>query len=211
MPDEVKPSRRTYNAPARRVQAAATRSRILAAARQLLRERGYPATSLTMVARAANVSVESVYDHFGTKRGLLSALVDAAVDPPQFDERMQAAMHSGEPRQLLRMTAEFGRLAYDRSWDIIDAMRGAGLADPEIAEAWRLADARARAGQAVVVQALAQRHALRTDLSQTEAADVLWSLTAPDVYRMLVVESRWTSDRYAEWVADALARVLLRA
>ena len=164
-----------------------------------------------MVARAAKVSVESVYDHFGTKRGLLSALVDAAVDPPQFDEHIQAAMQSAEPRQLLRMTAEFGRLAYDRSWDIVEAMRGAGVADPEIADAWRLADARARAGQAVVVQALVQRGVLRTDLSQTEAADVLWSLTAPDVYRMLVVESRWTSDRYAEWMADALARLLLRA
>ncbi|MBV9899198.1 MAG: hypothetical protein JO020_34000 [Chloroflexi bacterium] len=62
-----------------------------------------------------------------------------------------------------------------------------------------------------MVQALVQRGVLRTDLSQTEAADVLWSLTAPDVYRMLVVESRWTSDRYAEWMADALARLLLRA
>jgi len=211
MSDDVKPTRRAYNAPSRRLQAQATRARILAAARQLLREHGYPATSLTMVARAAKVSVESVYDHFGTKRGLLSALVDAAVDPPQFDEHIQAAMQSAEPRQLLRMTAEFGRLAYDRSWDIVEAMRGAGVADPEIADAWRLADARARAGQAVVVQALVQRGVLRTDLSQTEAADVLWSLTAPDVYRMLVVESRWTSDRYAEWMADALARLLLRA
>jgi TetR/AcrR family transcriptional regulator, regulator of cefoperazone and chloramphenicol sensitivity len=205
----VKPPRRRYDAPRRRQQAAATRARILAAARQLLRERGYAATSLSMVARTAGVAPETLYAVFGSKRGLLSALVDAAVDPPVFDQQMQAALTPADATTLLRITAQFARAAYDRSWDIIEVMRGAGLADPEIAEAWRIADARARSAQAVLLAALVERGALQPHLTQAEAADVVWSLAGPDLYRLLVVESGWTSDRYQDWLADALVRLLL--
>lgn len=212
MADPVKPLKRRYDAPRRRQQAAATRARILESARQLLRERGYPATSLTMVAQAAQVAVETVFAYFGTKRGLLSALVESAVDPSAFDQQLQSALASAaqEPRELLRGTAQFARTAYEHSWDIVEVMRGAGLADPEIAEAWRMADARARAGQVVLVAALVERDALQRNLTRTEAADVLWSLCGPDLYRLLVVESNWSADRYEQWLADALVRLLLR-
>jgi len=211
MLEPVNRARRAYNAPRRRQQAAATRARILAAARQLLCTRGYPATSLTMVAEAAQVSVESVYAYFGTKRGLLLALVETSVDAPEFDQQVQAAFITAEPRQLFAMTARFARAAYDRSWDVVEIMRGAGVSNPDIAETWRQADARARVSQSAVIELLYGRNALRTDVTRAEAADILWSLTVPDLYRLLVIESGWTSDRYEQFLSDALARLLLKS
>jgi AcrR family transcriptional regulator len=59
-----------------RADAAANRLRILAAARQVLAERGAEGTSLDAVARAANVGKGTVFRRFGDRSGLFQALMD---------------------------------------------------------------------------------------------------------------------------------------
>src|SRR6266542_6691989 len=78
MSEDVKPRRR-YDSRRRQAQAAQTRQDILAAARDAFLERGYTATTLAAVARAAGVVVETIYRGFGGKAGLLKAVVEAAV------------------------------------------------------------------------------------------------------------------------------------
>jgi hypothetical protein len=70
-------------------------------------------------------------------------------------------------------------------------------------EAWRLA------GQGRFVAMLAGKGALRAGLSVEEARDVVWTLCSLEVHDLLVVERGWTSERYQEWLATALTRVLL--
>jgi len=50
------------------------RARVLAAARRLFAERGYPATTTADVAAHAGVSQGIVFHHFGSKEGLLAAV-----------------------------------------------------------------------------------------------------------------------------------------
>ncbi|HSP07372.1 MAG TPA: TetR/AcrR family transcriptional regulator, partial [Acidobacteriota bacterium] len=50
---------------------------------------------------------------------------------------------------------------------------------------------------------------LRPDLTYTTAREVFWMLTGRDVYRMLVRERRWSSQKYQDWLADTLVRCLL--
>src|SRR4051794_41976550 len=52
-----------------------TRGRIIAAMRELLARDGYRSTSLEEVARAADVTRATVYYQFGSKAGLLEAVV----------------------------------------------------------------------------------------------------------------------------------------
>src|SRR3954468_14576989 len=54
-----------------------TRGRIIAASRDLLARAGYRSTSLEEVARAADVTRATVYYQFGSKAGLLEAVVGA--------------------------------------------------------------------------------------------------------------------------------------
>ncbi len=64
----------------RRTQAdrrADTRERLLRAAAELFASRGYDAVSVDEVAAAADRSSGAVYAHFGSKQGLLRALLDS--------------------------------------------------------------------------------------------------------------------------------------
>jgi AcrR family transcriptional regulator len=63
-------------APPERADAARNRQKILVAAARLVAERGADSLSLDEVARAANVGVGTVYRRFGSRAGLVSAMVD---------------------------------------------------------------------------------------------------------------------------------------
>ena len=72
-------SRRPYRSRLRADQAALTRLRILEASGDLFAERGYVATTVDAVAAHAGVATDTVYAIFGTKKALLSALIDLRV------------------------------------------------------------------------------------------------------------------------------------
>lgn len=59
----------------RESQKAGRRKRILQAARQHFMERGYEAATIEAIAETAEVSAVTVFNHYGTKGGLLLALV----------------------------------------------------------------------------------------------------------------------------------------
>jgi AcrR family transcriptional regulator len=66
----------------RRTQAerrAETRGRLLKAARHVFAERGYHAASLDLVSERAGYTKGALYHHFGSKEGLLLALLDEHV------------------------------------------------------------------------------------------------------------------------------------
>ena len=56
---------------------------------------------------------------------------------------------------------------------------------------------------------LASRGFLRDGVTVKKAADVMWTLTAPELYELLVVRRGWTPGRFGEFVADALMAALL--
>lgn len=67
---------RAYSMEKRRVSTAETRRRILEAARQLLAEGRDTGLGLDAIARAADVSRLTIYNHFRSRAGLLEALYD---------------------------------------------------------------------------------------------------------------------------------------
>jgi len=56
------------------------RQRILDTAREHFRDRGYDATTIETIAESADVSAVTVYNHYGTKGGVLLALVTRSDD-----------------------------------------------------------------------------------------------------------------------------------
>ena len=200
---------RPYHSPARQQQAEQTRARILAAARELFRSAGYAATTTEAIASSAQVSAKTVEAAFGSKRGVLAALVDplASVGPPRhLVDQIRAA---ADPRDRLRLVAELTRHAYEASVPEHELMRSAAAIAPEIADAARQVDLRRRANQARLVTFLAQRGALRGDLDPDQVADIIWTLTSYDVYRALVGQRRWPPGQYQDWLAATLAASVL--
>ena len=50
---------------------------------------------------------------------------------------------------------------------------------------------------------------LRSDLSNEQVADIIWSMNAAEYWVLLVRERSWTADQFAAWLTDAWTRLLL--
>ncbi len=79
--------------------------RILEAARQLFLTRGYSSTNLEEVAAAAQVTKPTVYNHFGSKAGLLQAITQEHADS-RVAEFTAKLVPSAEPGRDLQSFAD---------------------------------------------------------------------------------------------------------
>jgi AcrR family transcriptional regulator len=210
------PVKRTYDNSRRQVQVRATRAAVVTAAHELFVTRGYSATTVDAVAEAAGIPQATVYRHFGGKRGILRAVLDVAFggddEPVEYQHRpeIRAAVADPDPAGMLDA---FGRMhpgVVARSAPIQHVLSEAAAADPEAAELLALARNQRYTGQSRIAAQLAQRGALREGLTETEAADVIYVLFSPDVYRIFTVERGWRPERFGEWLSAALRGALLR-
>ena len=208
-------SRRRYHSPLRVEQAAATRRGILEAAQRLFERDGYSATSMAAIAAEANVSLKTVYVTFETKSGLLRALWHLLLrgdeEPVPVGERpwFRAVLDEPDPARQLRSNVRNAKLVRARVGPLLEVVRRAASADPEVDELWTRIQAEFYDNQRSVVEVLHERKALRPGLDAARAADILWSLNHPDLYWLLVNERGWTPDQHEEWLADLLCEQLL--
>jgi len=182
MASQTMPPRR-YVSPVRSAAAAAKRERIVAAAARLLREKvNIAAFTLDAVAKAAGVARLTVYNQFGSRRGLLEAV---------FDER---ARQGGLERIAEAMAMPDARAALDRVVEIFCEFWGSDPAivllheatamDPEFAQA--IADRNERRRR--LVAALLRR--LEPDVEEvpahrSDAVDLIFGLTSYAMFQML--------------------------
>jgi AcrR family transcriptional regulator len=197
-------------------KALATRRRILDAAEALFTRDGYTATTMTAIADHADVAVQTLYAVFGNKRALLTELIEVRV---KGDEHADALRDREDWREMERETdaqrqlALFARIATrigDRSAAINEVLLQAAGADAEIAAIYEQQRQARYRDERRIARSLARKGALRKGLSETHAADVIWTIANTHTYRALVEERRWRTDEYERWLENLLARELLR-
>jgi AcrR family transcriptional regulator len=201
--------RRPYESPVRQARAREGRDRMLRSARSLFAARGYAATSIEDIAREAGVGRRSVYDAFGTKRGLLFALLGeiAPGEEARFEEQLAAA--AGDAPRQLALAVGFVSTLYERGADVLGIVHAAAGADPDLAALDAEGERRRLENQRSTVEDWHRRGLLRPDLSLARARDVLWAMTSPALFRMLVVDREWAVEAYRTWLVDQLSRELL--
>jgi glutamate/tyrosine decarboxylase-like PLP-dependent enzyme len=64
-------------------------------------------------------------------------------------------------------------------------------------------------GQEQIARSLARAGALRPELRERDAADIIHALMSPEVYLLLVGDRGWSPDRYEQWLTDVLTGQLL--
>jgi len=207
--------RRAYDSPRRREQARATRHAVLEAARGLFIERGYVGTTIEAIAAGANVAPETVYAVFGTKRSLLSELVDVSIAgsdsaPPILQQDpVQQIRGEPDPHRRILLLASLGRSILERRAAVDEVVRGAAAADPEIASLRDLGKAQRFASQRALLRMVVGAAGLRQGLDVETAADVLYAIGSPETYRLLVIDRGWSGPRFERWYAETLERLLL--
>jgi AcrR family transcriptional regulator len=214
MANSSKP-KRTYNSTRRQAQARQTRAEIADAARTLFTQRGYAGATIDAIAEEAKVAPETVYAVFGSKRKILSHLLDISVGgddaPIPVLERPdpQAGFREKDQRQQLRMMARGITSIMERAAPVFEIMRIAAKTEPDVAdlldhilkERWQ--------NMEIAIEHVVAHSPLREGINSVQAADIVWTLTSAEVFLLLTVDRGWSRDHYSEWLADSLIRLLL--
>ncbi len=192
---------------------------MLESAERLFVEVGYARATIKQIARAAQVSEDLVFHTFGTKRGLLEAVMaDAAgsEDPrttlagPDPDRLGHELGHELSLRgQIDELAAAVGdQLARARPLD--DMLRSAAVVDPELDKLRSELHLRQRRRSMTRLAAwIGEQGALRQPVE--EAAALVWTLTSPEVHHMLVDGWQWPHAQYVTWLRNNLEAALLAA
>jgi AcrR family transcriptional regulator len=191
------------------------RRAVVEAARTLFVDRGYGATTIEAVSDLSDVPPATVYRLFSSKLGILKALLDASITGddrplPLLDRPEVAALFAEpDPEKLLAGFARINVAINQRSVHVYQILASAAGSVPEAANLLGQYTQQRQQGQGQIARALARAGALRADLRERDAADIIHVFMSPDVYRLLVTDRGWSRARYEQWLRNVLVQQLL--
>jgi len=194
-----------------RAQAAEfSRTAIASAARRLFKERGYTESTMDAIAAESGYAVQTVYFHFKSKAAIVARLIDEVL-AAQIAPRYKLAMASNSPAEVILLFAAIAHESCEDGWDVVRTLGVAAKSDPGLAARLSEWEGGYLFGMTNLVRRLGELGALRPELEVSTAVDIGWTLTSPEVYRLLRVERGWDGDAYVKWLARALTRELVGA
>lgn len=163
----------------------------------------------------AGVAVQTLYAVFGSKRQLLSQLVDVTLagddEPVALPDRPFVA----EIRALTDPRAKLARYAHHlaevnaRQAQVMLALAGAATADPDAAEIWRKNVDDRRRGMAMFAAELVGTGGVRPGLGVDQVADILWLAQDVRNFDWLVRQRGWAIEQYQRWYVDTVGGAII--
>ena len=199
---------RVYRQQARAERSEETRRRILEAARELIpaAEASLPVTA---IARHAGVAVQTIYDQFGSKGGLLIAVVNNLQQSAGLFEafgQVFAAPHGEEAmRRMVAATVGF----WGRVWPYIEFILRTRRIDPVVKAEMEFVDRLRRAHYWAIARRLEDEGRLRGGRSAEWAADQAFALTTATVYEEIATGGRGDAAVAIETATVAVLAVIL--
>ncbi|MBO9522241.1 MAG: TetR family transcriptional regulator [Nocardioidaceae bacterium] len=208
---------RTYDNSARTQLAERTRSAIVATARDLLLDGGYPAMTVASLAAAAGVSPQTVYNSVGGKAAVVKAVYDRTMagddDEVAMSERpeFRAMFEAADRAAFARAYAGWVRERSERVGPLLGALLAHGT-DAALVDFAATIDQERYVGTTHAIDGvrdrlgLAQRHAGKK--ARQRLVDAVWTLNAPEGYDRLVRRRGWSPAEYEDWLAGQLVALL---
>jgi AcrR family transcriptional regulator len=206
---------RHYDNRRRSERAVRTRRRVIEAARSLILEAGYSATTISTVAARADVSVDTIYKGFGGKAGLFKALWDVTLagdfEPVSMADRpsTKAIGDEADPVAKLAIYASLAAGVFSRIGPLLVAMRGTSGTDKDLGVLTNTLDTERLVGTGMLAEHLAATGSLRLGVAADHARDIIWAYISPEMYLLLVHDRAWSPEQYEDWLARALVSALL--
>ena len=192
-----------------------TRHSILECARGLFLEKGYAATTMPAIARAAGVAPDTVYAAVGTKAQLFKLLVEAALsgqdEEVPADERdyVRAIRAEADAARKLQIYATALSEIQPRLAPLFQVLQAAAPLDADLKALWQEISRRRSANMRHFAENLIATGRVRAGLSPSMVVDILWSMNSPEFYLLLVHHRGWRADAFGLWLGDAWIRLLL--
>ena len=205
--------KRPYDAPARKDRARRNRLAVIDAAERGFLRDGYGPTTVAAIAGDAGVSPDMIYKTFGGKPGLVRAIRERALEGAGSvpAERRSDALHEGEQtaRDIIDAWGVLTAEVAPRVAPILLLIRSAAATDPDVLQLLEEMDADRLRRMTQNARRLHEAGRLRAGVSVAQAADVLWTYSAPELYELLVLRRGWPARRYGRFIADAMMEALL--
>ena len=187
------------------------------AARTLFLERGYGATTVEAISELADVPPATVYRLFASKHGILQSLLDVSIvgDDGELAMSDRPAVRSllDDPDPAARLSGFVGVVAQvnRRVAPLYRILVSAAAVDADAAALLDRLTAQRQQGQLAIARSLARAGSLRPGLRERDAADVIHALLSPELFRLLVLDRGWKTERYERWLTQILVDQLLPA
>ncbi len=205
--------RRSYDSGRRKEQAQRGRERTLGVAKRQFFARGYAATTVGSVAKSASVSVETIYKTFGGKPGLVRALYEQGLAGAGavHAEARSDAVSTREPsaHEIVRHWGVLAAEVSPRVSPLLLLVRAAAASDPVLADLLETSDADRLVRMRHNARKLAKGSRLRRGVTVEKAAALMWALTAPELFDLLVVRRGWSPAELGELLGTTMAAALL--
>jgi AcrR family transcriptional regulator len=193
------------------------RRAVVDAARTLFLERGYGATTIEAISELSDVPPATVYRLFGSKRGILKALLDVSIvgddEAVAMADRPPVRSHLADPDPTNQLAGFVGLAAQinSRTAAIYRILVSAAASDADAAALLRELTRQRQAGQGRIARSLSRARALKPQLRERDAGDIIHALLSPELYGLLVVDRGWSTERYEAWLTQTLVDQLVAA
>ena len=213
---KLKSSKRKYDSTRRQAQADETRRQILTAANKLFNERGYAGATIEAIAREAGVASETIYAVFKNKGKILVSLVNF-LSASRSEERVplleragpQAVAKERDQRRQLQLFAQVVANNLEGNASISEIILVAAKTDLEIEKITQQFIKQRRQHMGVAVHQIAANGPFRENMDVEYAIDTVWALASPEVFLLLTRDLSWSKEKYEQWLAETLIKVLL--
>jgi AcrR family transcriptional regulator len=186
-----------------------TRNRILEAAAAEFSAHGYTGTTVTRLASAAGVSVQTLYLAWGSKRALLRGYMENVIAGDLGSPEDAGRRFTGlAPQERLTELAALVTAIAERAATGWRLYRDAAAVDPEIAADWQeLQMLRHRLFSRILGDMPAS--ALADGLTTQIAVDTAWAIASPESYDLLVHRLGYTLPEFQVWMKQTLSAAIL--
>lgn len=162
------------------------------------------------IAKAAGVSRQAVYLHFGSRTGLLIATARYLDEVLGLEDRLQPTRTAQRGEDILDAYVEFWANYIPEIYGLAKALLTVRETDAAAAAAWDDRMEALYAGCVSSVECLERDGVLSPVWTVEEAADFFWSLLAISNWETLTMECGWSQEQYIERTKLVLKRTLLR-
>jgi len=202
-----RPMPRAYRQNRRADAAAETRRRIVETTGRLLPLRSE--MSVDEIAREAGVSVQTLYTHFGSKRGLLLAVIDSQQRDAGLYSGFDRVWASPDGETALRLMVHATFELWDGAWPFVEFLLRARRNDREVGDQLRAVDTMRKSHLWIICRRLAVEGRISSGRAPEWAADVAFALSTPTVYEELVRVAGWDVTAAADAAAGAVVAVVI--
>lgn len=185
-----------------------TQTEILDVAWDLISENGAD-VSIAEIAKSAGISRQSVYLHFGTRGGLLVALVRRADDRFDIKRNLFAAFELKDPYRRLETTISVWFDFVPRIYPVAKDLIRLRETDQDASLAWEDRMAELRSWLLLLTRSLEADGVLDPQWDAADACAYLWAGFSVQMWGLLVYDCGWKPEKAEHKIRSSLMAALM--